>query len=121
MIFGIGSDIVEIERIKNSIIKNGEKFLNRIFTSEELKLAPKLINENYYAYFAKRFAGKEAFSKALKTGIGSNISFQDIEILKEDSGAPTIKILKPNFHFNIHISLTDESDYALAFVIIENV
>ena len=87
-LIGIGTDIIKTSRIKNSI-KN-KKFIKRIYSSEEIKIA-KNINRNYN-YFAKRYCAKEAFVKALGTGFSCNISFKDISILNDKKGKPFIKL-----------------------------
>ncbi|MBQ9738212.1 MAG: holo-ACP synthase [Alphaproteobacteria bacterium] len=128
MIVGIGTDIVQIRRIELSIRRWGDKFLNRIFTETERKTAEKLSAEPRMAYYAKRFAAKEAFSKALGTGIGSLSAWTEIEVVRGESGAPILNItgrtaetLKQRAGSNakVHISLSDD-DAATAFVIIEN-
>ena len=123
-IFGIGTDIVCIERIKKSL-KN-KNFINRIFNEKEI-LKCKKINNSTNCY-AKRFAAKEAFSKALGTGMSNGISFNEIVILNKKSGKPYIniigqtkKILKRKFKkkkSKISLSLSDEKQYAVAFVTI---
>ena len=117
MIKGIGCDIVSITRIKNMVDKWGDKFLCRIFTLSELECANKR-KYGYYAYLAKRFAAKEAISKALKTGIGSALSFKECEILNDEKGAPLVNFLRNDLNFKVHLSLSDEKEYAQAFVII---
>ena len=123
LIYGVGSDIVDIDRIKK-IIKN-KNFLNRIYSKEETAKCNKLINS--VNCFAKRFAAKEAFSKALGTGISNGISFNEIIVLNEKNGKPFIQLkgrTKKNFEkkfkkkIKIFLSLSDEKKYALAFVII---
>ena len=123
-IFGIGTDIVSVERIKNSL-KN-RNFINRIFNEREILKCKKTNNSNNC--FAKRFAAKEAFSKALGTGISNGIKFNEIVILNKKSGKPYIsiigqtkKILNKKFKrkkFKISLSLSDEKKYAVAFVTI---
>ena len=122
-IFGVGTDIVSIDRIKN-LLKN-VNFTNRIFNKKEI-LRCKKINKSTNCY-AKRFAAKEAFSKALGTGISKGINFNEIIILNEKNGKPFIKLLnktKKNVEkkikkkFKISLSLTDEKKYAVAFVTI---
>ena len=83
-ILGIGVDIVKDERIRK-LIKNN-KFKNRIYSTKELKLSKK--TKNKIAFFSKRFAAKEAFSKALGTGFSSNLNFKDIEIINDKKGMP---------------------------------
>ena len=123
-IFGIGTDIVNVDRIKNSL-KN-KNFINRIFNKSEILKCKKTNNCNNC--FAKRFAAKEAFSKALGTGISNGIKFNEIVILNKKSGKPYIsiigqtkKILNKKFKrkkFKISLSLSDEKKYAVAFVTI---
>ena len=123
-IYGIGTDIVSVERIKKSL-KNRD-FINRIFNEKEI-LKCKKINKSINCY-AKRFAAKEAFSKALGTGIANGINFNEIVILNKKSGKPYIniigktkKILNKKFQrkkSKISLSLSDEKKYAVAFVTI---
>ena len=123
-IFGIGTDIVNVDRIKNSL-KN-KNFINRIFNESEILKCKKTNNCNNC--FAKRFAAKEAFSKALGTGISNGIKFNEIVILNKKSGKPYIsiigqtkKILNKKFKrkkSKISLSLSDEKKYAVAFVTI---
>ena len=124
IIFGIGTDIVSIERIKNSF--RNKNFINRIFNEKEI-LKCKRINKSANCY-AKRFAAKEAFSKALGTGISNGINFNEIVILNKKSGKPYIniigqtkKMLDKKFKrkkTKISLSLSDEKKYAVAFVTI---
>ena len=123
-IFGIGTDIVSTNRIKKSI-KN-KNFIKRIFNYKEI-LKCKKINNSVNCY-AKRFAAKEAFSKALGTGIAKGINFNEIIILNKKSGKPYInltgqtkKTLKKKFKgkkSKISLSISDEKKYAVAFVTI---
>ena len=124
-IYGIGSDIISNIRIKKSL-KN-KKFLKRIFTMEEIKKGSTL--KNKFMYFSKRFAAKEAFVKALGTGFRDNINFNSISILNDKKGKPyikfekslnkKIKLLTKRKKLNVFLSLADEKDYSLAFVIIQ--
>ena len=123
-IFGIGTDIISVDRVKNSL-KN-RNFINRIFNEKEI-LKCKKTNNSINCY-AKRFAAKEAFSKALGTGISNGINFNEIIILNKKSGKPYInivgktkKILNKKFKrkkSKISLSLSDEEKYAVAFVTI---
>tara|TARA_A100000164_G_scaffold159934_1_gene141818 strand:+ start:542 stop:928 length:387 start_codon:yes stop_codon:yes gene_type:complete len=123
-IIGNGVDIVNNLRIKNSI-KNKD-FINRVFTLNEINNSKKLTNK--INYFAKRFAAKEAFVKALGEGFRNNINFNDIEITNDNKGKPIInisnnikKFLKKKFKSNkyqIFLSLSDEKKYSIAYVII---
>ena len=123
-IYGIGTDIVNVDRIKHSL-KN-KKFINRVFNEKEISKCKK-INNSINCY-AKRFAAKEAFSKALGTGVSNGINLNEIVILNKKSGKPYInivgqtkKILERKFKrkkSKISLSLTDEKKYAVAFVTI---
>ena len=123
-IFGIGTDIVNVNRIKN-LLKN-KKFIKRIFNEKEVSKCKKI--NNSMNCFAKRFAAKEAFSKALGTGISNGINFNEIVVLNKKSGKPYISIigqtkntLKKKFknkNSKISLSVSDEKKYAVAFVTI---
>ena len=125
-IHGIGTDIVNIKRIKDAINKN-KNFKKRIFTSFEIKACEKRVNK--INCFAKRFAAKEAFAKSLGTGFREGINFRDISIKNNTSGKPSIyiskkikQLIKKKFkisNFRIFLSLSDEDKYSIAFVIIE--
>jgi holo-[acyl-carrier protein] synthase len=125
-IFGIGTDVINISRIDKLIKKNSSKFINRTFTKLEKNYCEK--KKNSSSFYAKRFAAKEAFSKALGTGIKKDLSFKNIEIFNNKTGKPSIKIkgkslallkkkLKNN-KFDIHLSLSDDYPWASAMVII---
>ena len=126
-ILGIGVDIIKNERIRKSIKSN--KFKNRIYSSKELKLSK--LTKDKVAFFSKRFAAKEAFSKALGTGFSSNLNFKDIEIINDKKGMPKyaenkkiIKIVQRKYKikkFNSFLSISDEKDYSTAFAIIESI
>ncbi|MFL2710549.1 MAG: holo-ACP synthase [Gammaproteobacteria bacterium] len=124
MIFGIGTDLIKITRIKN--INSLEKFALKILSKNELDLFDSLSNDKKITFISKQFAGKEAFSKALGTGISAGIRFKEIEILRDEKGKPiftAINSLK-SFMLNLgitrtHISITDEREYAMAFAILE--
>tara|TARA_B100001059_G_scaffold233640_1_gene274138 strand:+ start:1293 stop:1676 length:384 start_codon:yes stop_codon:yes gene_type:complete len=123
-LYGIGTDIVKISRIKKSI--QNRNFLNRIFSKDEIYKCNKLSNKSNC--YAKRFAGKEAFSKALGTGISNGIAFNEILVLNEKNGKPFFKIVGETKKivikrlkrkkFKISLSLSDEKKYAVAFVTI---
>ena len=119
---GIGTDLVQLTRIQDLLERYGERFVSRILSEEERKLFTTTLPT--VAYLAKRFAGKEAVSKALGTGIGKVLSFQDISILNHPTGQPFVtlhgngKALADQLKVSqIMISLSDEKDYALAFVV----
>ena len=122
-IAGIGTDIVSKQRIAEVLEANQQRFMRRLLTKKELQLAPKeqqqLIN-----FISKRWAAKEAISKSFGTGIGKQLSFQDIEISHLESGAPIVVLsdsaqqLASSKSFNsIMLSLSDEDAYAVAFAI----
>jgi len=123
-IIGNGVDIVENKRIKNSLKIKG--FINRVFTQNEINKSKKLSNKTNF--FAKRFAAKEAFVKALGEGFRNNINFKDIDISNDTKGKPSInvsnnikKFLKKKFKLNkykIFLSLSDEKKHSIAYVII---
>jgi holo-[acyl-carrier protein] synthase len=122
-IFGAGIDLIEISRISNSI-KN-KNFIDRIYSKSEIQQARFLKNKS--SFFAKRFAAKEAFSKAIGTGITEGISFKEISVVNNIKGKPTIKLsgktksvlLKKIKKARVHLSLSDEKNHAVAMVIIE--
>ncbi len=123
-IYGIGTDIVNVNRIKNAIKKNNKTFKKRIYTNFEIRVCEKRVDKA--ECFAKRFAAKEALFKAL--GIPNKLQFNDVEIRNTLSGAPkflikglSLKNLKKIFKnkkFKIHLSLSDDKPWAVASVII---
>ena len=122
MIIGIGTDLVQIERIKNALARTGERLARRILTPAEFNEFN--CRQSQASFLAKRFAAKEALSKALKTGIGL-ISWQDIHVSNTPVGAPelelsgnALKIMRDMGGREVLLSLSDERDYALAFVTI---
>ncbi|KAB8137958.1 holo-ACP synthase [Gracilibacillus oryzae] len=117
MIKGIGIDIIELERAEKIIAKQ-PRILDRILTENEKKLYNQLESaKRKVEFFAGRFAAKEAFSKALGTGIGK-LSFQDIEILRDNRGAPVVqsRVVEGN---SVFVSISHSDSYAVAQVIIE--
>ena len=124
-ILGVGIDIVENLRLKN-LIKN-KKFIDRVFSKSEV-LKSKKIN-NKLAFFSKRFAAKEAFSKALGIGFRKGLNFKDISVINDKYGKPIIKInkklrniIKNKFktnNVNVHLSISDEKKHSIAFVILD--
>ena len=124
-IIGNGVDIIKNSRINNSLKIKG--FLNRIFTDKEIQQGRKL--KNKINFYAKRFAAKEAFVKAIGTGFRSDINFIDIEIKNYKNGQPYISLSKKlnNFlqkklkiqKYKVFLSLSDEKDYSIAFVVID--
>jgi holo-[acyl-carrier protein] synthase len=116
MISGIGIDIIELNRIK-SIIDRQPKFIQRILTENEQFIFENLNSRRKIEFLAGRFAAKEAFSKAIGTGIGKELSFLDIEIQPDSKGKPQIILPKRS---GVHVSISHSHDYAIAQVIIEN-
>ena len=124
-IIGNGVDIIKNSRINKSLKIKG--FINRIFTKKEIKQGKKL--KNKINFYAKRFAAKEAFVKAIGSGFRSDINFIDIEIKNYKSGKPYIflskklkNFLKKQFKiqkYKVFLSLSDEKDYSIAFVVID--
>ena len=122
---GIGVDIVQNSRIRKSI--TNKNFLLRIFTNDEINKSKKI--KNKIAFFSKRFAAKEAFSKALGTGFRKTLNFKDISITNNKRGKPSIKInnklhnlINKKFKtkkINVLLSISDESKHSIAFVILE--
>ncbi|WLB05131.1 holo-ACP synthase [Bradyrhizobium elkanii] len=128
MIIGIGTDCCEMERIADVIERRGDRFLARVFTDAERAAGGKRPEPT--AYFARRFAAKEACAKALGSGITGRVSWHDVEVLNGDQGRPTLRLtggalrrlnrLIPKGHEPaLHVSLSDDPPMALAFVILE--
>ncbi|WP_409252626.1 holo-ACP synthase [Bacillus sp. SCS-153A] len=115
MIIGIGLDIVEIQRIAR-LTERQPKFINRILTEAEIDHYTSLSGGRKNEFLAGRFAAKEAFAKARGTGIGSDLSFTDIEVRKDQRGKPYIAL---PFEKGVHLSITHSKDFAAAQVIIE--
>ncbi|MDM7255131.1 MAG: holo-ACP synthase [Paracoccus sp. (in: a-proteobacteria)] len=128
MILGIGADLANIDRIRATLDRFGDRFRNRVFTSDELARADRRPNEA--ATLAKRWAAKEACSKALGTGLAMGISWRDMAVTNLRSGQPVMAVtgwaadrleaMTPRGHRGvIHVSLTDDHPWAQAFVVIE--
>ena len=131
MIIGLGSDLCNIDRIQNSLDRFGNRFINRVFTEIESAKAEARPFTRAGTY-AKRFAAKEAFSKAVGTGFNQGVFMRDIGVVNKASGAPTLMLtggakdrldaLTPEGHaVQIHLTMTDDHPFAQAFVIIEAV
>ena len=131
MIIGIGSDLCNIERIQSSLDRFGERFERRVFTDAERARAAKRPLTRAGTY-AKRFAAKEAYSKAVGTGFKRGVFMKDIGVVNKASGEPTLHLpggarqrlddLTPEGHAAvIHLTMTDDHPFAQAFVIIEAV
>ncbi|MGG4490323.1 holo-ACP synthase [Metabacillus idriensis] len=118
MIKGLGLDLAELDRIER-LIKRQPKFIDRILTERERDKYQSYAPRRKIEYAAGRFAAKEAFSKAMGTGIGKELSFKDIEILNDGNGKPAVTM--PDLPgFIVHVSITHTKDYAAAHVIIES-
>jgi len=124
MIYGIGTDIVEVKRIKEALNKYGVALAKKILTSQELLTYKK--TEGKENFLAKRFAAKEAFAKAMGTGMRSPVNFKSIEIIHDSLGKPIIKtiskltlLVESHNIKHCHLSISDEKNIAAAFVILE--
>lgn len=128
MIIGLGSDLIDIRRVEKSIERFGERFTHRCFTDIERAKSDR--RKNRAASYAKRFAAKEACSKALGTGLANGVFWKDMGVINLPGGKPTMALtggaaerlaeLMPQGHEAfIHITITDEYPYAQAFVVIE--
>ena len=129
MIIGLGSDLCNIERIQNSLDRFGERFEARVFTDVERAKAARRPHTRAGTY-AKRFAAKEAFSKAVGTGFKAGVFMRDIGVVNAPSGAPTLyltggalarleSLVPQGYRPVVHLTLTDDHPWAQAFVIIE--
>ncbi len=129
MILGLGSDIVDIRRIERAIERHGERFLDRLFTPIERAKADRRIESIRAATYAKRFAAKEAASKALGTGFRQGVFFADLGVVNLPSGQPTLRmtggaagrlaaITPAGMQAHVALTMTDEHPYAYAQVII---
>ena len=128
MIVGLGSDLCNIERIQHSLDRFGDKFVQRVFTDVERAKAERRVMTRAGTY-AKRFAAKEAFSKAVGTGFAQGVFMKDIGVVNLPSGAPTLALVggakarvdaltPPGHAIDIHLTLTDDHPWAQAFVIL---
>ena len=129
MIIGLGSDLCNIERIQSSLDRFGDRFLQRVFTEVEQAKAARRPH-TVAGTLAKRFAAKEAFSKAVGTGFKRGVYMKDIGVVNLPSGAPTLQLtggakarldaLAPEGHaIDIHLTMTDDYPWAQAFVILQ--
>ena len=124
-ILGVGVDIIDNLRIEKSLKK--QTFIKRIYTINEIVTSAKI--KNKVAYYAKRFAAKEAFSKSIGTGFRDDFNFKDISIINDKKGKPTFilseklkKLIKKKFNvasFNLFLSISDEKKYSIAYVILQ--
>jgi holo-[acyl-carrier protein] synthase len=130
LIVGLGNDLTDIRRIEETLSRFGERFTQRIFTETERARSERKADRA--ASYAKRFAAKEACAKALGTGIRAGVFWRDMGVVNLRSGAPTMAltggaakrlsmIVPPGLTPLVHLSLTDDHPYAMAFVVIEAV
>ena len=130
MIIGIGNDVIDIRRIEETLGRFGSRFIDRIFTDVEIRKSEKRAQRA--ASYAKRFAAKEACSKALGTGFRKGVFWKDMGVVNEPSGKPTMvltggalaqldSLVPPGHRPVIHLTITDDFPYAHAFVMIEAV
>jgi holo-[acyl-carrier protein] synthase len=128
MILGIGTDLANIERISGTLDRFGDRFKNRVFTETEQRKADN--RKDVAGTYAKRWAAKEACSKALGTGLAMGISWKDMAVSNMRSGQPTMQVtgwakerlesMTPDgYEAVIHVTLTDDHPWAQAFVVIE--
>lgn len=122
MILGIGTDIIEIQRIENAILKN-ERFIEKLFSKEEIEMFKK--RNMRLEVIAGNFAAKEAISKAIGTGI-RNFSLNEIEVLRDELGKPIVKLSKNieeiiGVYYKINISISHNKTSAIAFVVLEEI
>ena len=130
MIVGIGSDLADIRRISRTLERFGDRFVQRVFT--EIEQAKSEKRRLRAASYAKRWAAKEACSKALGTGLRMGVAWREMGVVNLASGQPTMaltggaairlhKLIPPGMHPRIHVTITDDDPFAQAFVVIEAV
>jgi len=128
MIIGLGSDLIDIRRIEKSLERHGSRFTDRLFTEIEQKKSDR--RKNKAASYAKRFAAKEACSKALGTGLSNGVFWRDMGVVNDRNGKPTMvltngaakrlaQMMPSGYEPHIHLTITDDFPLAQAFVIIE--
>jgi holo-[acyl-carrier protein] synthase len=130
VIVGIGSDLADIRRIERTLERFGDRFINRVFTETEQAKSER--RRARVASYAKRWAAKEACSKALGTGLRMGVAWREMGVVNLASGQPTMQItggaavrlqalMPPGLHPRIHVTITDDHPWAQAFVVIEAV
>jgi len=121
-IVGIGTDVVDVERIRRSFEEYGDRFARRVFTEVERAYCDHF-DETRHLHYAARFAAKEAFSKAIGTGMRDGMAFQQVGIRNEPSGQPVVVLtglmLERHGALNIHVTLSHTATVAIAVVVIE--
>ncbi len=126
MIYGLGIDLVRVDRIERAIARYGDRFLSRVFTTAEIDYCQARARQGLFQ-FAQRFAAKEAFSKALGVGLrAGGIRWRDVEVLPNSMGKPELQVSGRALAFcrqagikNMQLSLADEDNHAIAVVILE--
>lgn len=127
MIIGIGSDLIDIRRVEKTLERHGDRFTHRVFTEIERVKSDR--RRNRAASYAKRFAAKEALSKALGTGLSQGVYWRDMGVVNLPSGKPTMNLTNgararldaltpPGHEIEIHLTITDDFPLAQAFVIL---
>lgn len=128
MIYGVGTDIVQLFRIEQALARGGERFAKKILGDDELRIffqRREMNSQRGTRYLATRFAAKEAFSKAIGTGVTAPMTLHNMQTLNDDEGKPVVKLTgvmqewMSSRCLTAHISLSDEADHVLAFVIVE--
>jgi holo-[acyl-carrier protein] synthase len=128
MIYGIGTDVCDIRRIADTLQRRGERFAEKVLGPHEIEVFRERrarVDARGIAYLATRFSAKEAFSKAIGLGLRMPMTWRDCEIVKAASGKPEIRLhgeLKAWFEakgLQAHVSVSDETDYATSFVVVE--
>jgi holo-[acyl-carrier protein] synthase len=126
MVYGLGIDLVRVDRIERAIARYGDRFLSRVFTTAEIDYCQARARQGLFQ-FAQRFAAKEAFSKALGVGLrAGGIRWRDVEVLPNSMGKPELQVSGRALAFcrqagikNMQLSLADEDNHAIAVVILE--
>lgn len=128
MIFGVGTDICDVRRIATTLARRGERFAEKVLGPHEIEIfraRRARVEARGVSYLATRFSAKEAFSKAIGLGMCMPMTWRDCEVVKAPSGKPQIRLhgaLAAWFdarHLQAHVSVTDETDYAASFVVVE--
>jgi len=128
MIFGVGTDICDIRRLRDALARHGDRFAERVLGPDELRVfhaRRARVEARGISYLATRFSAKEAFSKAIGLGLRSPMRWRDCETLNLPSGKPVVRLSGPLAEWFVarslaaHVSVTDESDYAASFVVVQ--
>ena len=128
MIYGVGTDICDVRRIATTLARRGERFAERVLGPHEIEVfraRRAKVEARGISYLATRFSAKEAFSKAIGLGMRMPMAWRDCEVVKAPSGKPQIRLhgaLAAWFdarHLQAHVTVTDETDYAASFVVVE--